>query len=602
VVAIALALLPVVAVLVTRVGSNYLAMADEANIDLRVRDVFTSSTPLVGAYSRGFSHPGPLFFWLLAPLSHLVGGAPWATLVGGALLHGVAIALVGWLAYRRGGLVLLVLALGALGLAYSALSSDIVFLQTWNPNVAFPFFLLFLLQVWALATGARWQLVGACVVGTFLVQLHVGYLPVVLVGLAWGIAVAVFGRAAPAAADGSADPERAPPWRRVVVASGGALVLLWAAPVIEQLTHDPGNLGELMKYFRDPGEPAVGLVKGAGLFAAEFKFPPPWWGGGDTRAFATGVVATESLLWLLVPAALLALGCFAVRRRGRLADRRMLELAAVMAVAAIVAMARITVDLQPFLFYWRIIVALFLVIAVVNAVIRWLGWDRRPTVRPVLIGAGIVVIALSFGGHARAILDRQGDLQPMESITRALAARIDADDDANTPVLVRGIAPTTNGFVQGLFDALDRDGRAVRVDERFGYQYGDRRTAAPSKVREIWYVSADGRFRTLLTQLPGARLVGYESVLPPALDHELIGLQRSMARRLAAEGHPDLIDALDNPFFRVLVDEAGAEVDIRAAQRISDLNQLVAKSGGCRCTIVGFPVDRAPDLPFTMGF
>jgi hypothetical protein len=102
--------------------------------------------------------------------------------------------------------------------------------------------------------------------------------------------------------------------------------------------------------------------------------------------------------------------------------------------------------------------------------------------------------------------------------------------------------------------------------------------------------------------MPGARLVAYESVLPRALDRELVALQRSMARQLADTGHVDLIDDLDNPFFAVIVAQRHAPVDRRAAQRIADLNERVARSGGCRCTVVAFPADRAPDLPFTMGF
>ena len=80
-------LLPVVAVLVTRVGRSYFPVQDRASIDLWVRDVFGSHTPLVGAYSRGFNHPGPLLFYALAPLSKLTGGATWATLVGAALVQ-----------------------------------------------------------------------------------------------------------------------------------------------------------------------------------------------------------------------------------------------------------------------------------------------------------------------------------------------------------------------------------------------------------------------------------------------------------------------------------------------------------------------------------
>src|SRR5262245_10060786 len=71
--AFVLALLPVFAILVTRIGSDWLPLGDDASIDLRVRDVFTSSIPLVGPFSHGFTHPGPLAFWVLAPRAELTG-------------------------------------------------------------------------------------------------------------------------------------------------------------------------------------------------------------------------------------------------------------------------------------------------------------------------------------------------------------------------------------------------------------------------------------------------------------------------------------------------------------------------------------------------
>ena len=59
---LAVVVAPVVAVIVTRWGHPYLPLSDEATVAMRVRNVFTSDTPLVGPYSRGFNHPGPAFF------------------------------------------------------------------------------------------------------------------------------------------------------------------------------------------------------------------------------------------------------------------------------------------------------------------------------------------------------------------------------------------------------------------------------------------------------------------------------------------------------------------------------------------------------------
>ncbi len=599
IVATLLALSAVIAVVATRVGRHYLPLGDEANVDLRVRDVFNGDTPLVGAYSRGFDHPGPLLYWLLAPLSALAGGAAWATLVGGAVLHGIAIAASGWLAFRRGGVLLMALVLAALALAYSAFPAGLQLLQTWNPTVAFPFFMLFLLQVWAFSLGSRWQALGAAVTASLLVQLHIGYLPLVGAAGLWAVAVVVID----ARTQREPTANGAPSWRAVLALTALALAALWIAPVVQQLTHDPGNLGETLTDLRDSGDAAAGVRKGAGIFAAEFELPPPWLGGGDALGFATNIVEPASLVWLLVPTALLALGFIAAHRTSRVADRRLLELATVTALVAIIAISRVTVDLVPFVFYWRVIAALFIVVAASWAVAHWVALDRVPIATYACVGVLMVVIALFFGDRARDVVRHRDVLGAPESSAQDLFAQFERGGLPREPILVRGLGTTTNGLAQGLVDELDRKGVPVRVDPQYGYQYGDQRAANRSNVAEIWYVSPDARYRSLLAGHDGARLVAYVSGLSRTEDQELIARQRSLAAELTAAGRPDLVDYLDSPFVRVVVGREGVPgIPFADVQRIADLNDKLARSGGCRCTVIAYPASSAPELPYTMGF
>jgi hypothetical protein len=100
---------PVLAVVITRTGRSYLATSDLGVIDLRIRDIWNGYIPLVGPYSRfGWSHPGPALFLLLAIPNGIFGHAPWTTQVGGALLQGIAVCWLASLAWRRGGLALVV--------------------------------------------------------------------------------------------------------------------------------------------------------------------------------------------------------------------------------------------------------------------------------------------------------------------------------------------------------------------------------------------------------------------------------------------------------------------------------------------------------------
>lgn len=181
------ALAPVVAVLLQRWGRPYVPVGDSAILDLRVHDVWPPSalTPLTGAYSRfGWSHPGPLLYWLLAPLSAVAGGSSWGTLVGSVVLQGVAVVWTARLAWTTGGLRRLVPWTAVQAFTAMALGPGVL-LVLWNPDVAAPFFVLLLLQAWVVGSGDARRLVGLTVVASFLVQTHVGYALPVLATCAW---------------------------------------------------------------------------------------------------------------------------------------------------------------------------------------------------------------------------------------------------------------------------------------------------------------------------------------------------------------------------------------------------------------------------------
>ena len=375
--------------------------------------MFTAHTPLVGVYSRGFNHPGPMMFWLLAPLSKLAGGAPWATLVGGALFQGAAIAATGWLALRRGGVAFMLAILAASAMAYSSFPTDVLFLEAWNPYLAFPLFLLFLLQAWALAEGGRWQLLGIAVTGSLLIQFHIGYLPLVGAATLWAcITVAV---------DRSRVPTRQgarPAWRTVAIATAAALVALWVAPVIQQFTGDPGNLGEIWRYFTD-GEATAGLGAATRVFAVEFRVLPPWLFGSESFSVRDGHRGAGERG--VAPRSRRAPRRGAPRGRAT-ADGAPIAVSwsspPVNAVASLLALSRVSVDLLPYLFYWRVISAVFVVVASGWAIANALRIREHSVASPVTAGALVVVIALSFGVWC----PRRGRPHPERGTSRALRA------------------------------------------------------------------------------------------------------------------------------------------------------------------------------------
>jgi hypothetical protein len=266
-----------VALLVAVVGAVPLAVAlaalrhprwypimDLALTELRVRDVGSADTPLIGLIGRLYgwghrgSHPGPLSFWLLWPLYNLFGRSSWALEAATATLNVTAMAVAVWIGQRRGG------RLGALGvaamlvvLAYTYGTGTLT--QAWNPYLPLLWWVVFLLAAWSILCGDLAMLAVAAFSGTFCVQTHVPYLG--LVGGIGALIVVALGlearRASPA--------ERRRLARHLTPALALAAVL-WVPPAIEQLTHHPGNLQILRASFTDPGSPIIGPGTGVRIW------------------------------------------------------------------------------------------------------------------------------------------------------------------------------------------------------------------------------------------------------------------------------------------------------------------------------------------------
>src|SRR5207237_369537 len=121
-----------------------------------------------------------------------------------------------------------------------------VLIDPWNPSLlGLPLLLLLALSADA-AAGSAWSLAGAALVGSFLVQTHVGLLPVVGVALA-GAA----GSCALALSRRRRAGTKVALWRPLLVGVG-ILAAMWAGPAVQQVTHNPGNIGTMVAFFRHP--------------------------------------------------------------------------------------------------------------------------------------------------------------------------------------------------------------------------------------------------------------------------------------------------------------------------------------------------------------
>jgi len=579
-------LAPVIVVVVTRAGRDYLPVDDLAVIDLRVRDVFTRLTPLVGPFSKDFSHPGPLFFWALAVPSWLAGKAAWATLVGSALLMGVAIAASARVAWRVGGLTAFLVAMGALMLG---LENGALFFQPWNPYAAIPFFTLYVLLAWSVLLHRWWNIVWLAVVGTFLVQTHVGYL-VIVVGLLVVVA-GVVGR------ECLRTTELVRQLVRPCIAGLVMLIILWTPPIIQQVTEPSGNLSATADYVRDTSDASIGMSQGLGLFAAGFRWRPPWLGGSEAQTFLHEVLPV-SLWWLVIPVVLLGAAWLAQRHPPRTPwgagpvdpERPLLIVVSSTTVLGAIALAQIRPRVDAYLMLWRWPLAALLVVTSVLVVIRRLTIGRW-----LLRGGGVLMAALIVMHSIQLAVDvasaPRNRVAATEPMARAILDQLSADEIPDNAFFIESANSPVPGVFDAIVDDLDRHGAPVRLAASGRFKWGDRVTTL-DEVDTAWFVSTSGALNGQIAQMDSATVIAETSPLPAQLETELAHLQAEVWDRLDGANPRSAArvrEVLDSSFPEFTVADEGIDLgpEFRAqVARIAALNTRVKHSGGCRCSVI----------------
>ena len=185
--------LPFVVALVTLATTHWTPVLDLAMTEFRVRDVFGRHSPLIGlpgrigTFPQQGSHPGPLSFYLLAPVYRLLGSTAYSMLVGTAVINLGAAWTAVWVASRRGGRRLIV-GVGAVLMVGMAWLGASVLTQPWNPYLPLVSFVVVLLCTWGVLDGDDVLLAPLVFFASLCAQTHVPYLAlcVALCALAFG--------------------------------------------------------------------------------------------------------------------------------------------------------------------------------------------------------------------------------------------------------------------------------------------------------------------------------------------------------------------------------------------------------------------------------
>jgi hypothetical protein len=588
------ALVPAAAALAIHSGRSFTPVGDSAIFDLRVHDVWPLGplTPLTGAYSRmGWSHPGPLLYWLEAPLSAIGGGSSWATLCAQVALEALAVALTARLAWCTGGLRR-VLPWVALQATVAAALGSQQLLVLWNPNVALPFFVLFLLQAWVVAQGASRHLPGLTVVGILLVEAHVGYALVVGAAGTWAVVCLV------RAERRAGRPVMAiRPWSLAGVAVG---VIFLMPAALDAVRRPPGNLVHLTKAALGVGPgstlPLVGLRSGLGLMATEFRWRPPWLGGVDPIDPFSGGPHPAGLGWLVVGVVLLATAWSIARRGGRRDLCLLMELLALVATVGTLVISIVRGTPFAYLFSWRVALGAGICILGTAAAGEVLLIHRTRALR--WGAAGLVALTMATSvSLTTAVVTTPSGVLPMAPVAAALATQIDDQHPPTSPMLLRVAGTPLGGLHAALVDQLARGGRPVGVDPGLGPAFGWSRVASPDHVATEWLVSEDTVTTLTIEALPGARVVAATHPLPPRDEARLRSLVTMLSARLVAAGRADAVPELASP----LAPFALATVPGLSRNSLYELARLdvAISQRTCLCAVVAVPPGEGPGPPPT---
>jgi hypothetical protein len=398
VVAVLVALVPIVLDTARALDNHWLPVGDNAIVYARTTDVFSADTPLLFMWSAGstwaeeaFNNPGPAMYWVLAVPTTVFG--PPGMAIATALLNGACLVGLAIVGRRRGGPLVGMAAVAVAATLAWTMGSGLL-MDPWPPNSLLLVTLLYLALVWSAADGDLTALPWVAGTGTLLLQTNLSYAL-----LAPGLALlAVIALGLHLRRQRRREPEAWPALRqrarRVGWATAAVLVVGWAPTVVEQLTAD--GTGNLTRIVRGMGELPLSLGPERALRLLAGVVALPSWVSRDSFGAVYDrppSTAAAVVVAVVVGVVLGGLAWLAARHGDRLAVAGIATATCALALA-FVTTARSPVgglgDLAAYRtrFLWAVVA--FAVLVVVVAAAR-----RLPEVPNLGLAEGAVLVAVT---------------------------------------------------------------------------------------------------------------------------------------------------------------------------------------------------------------
>lgn len=464
--------------LIAAIRRPNIEMSDLALIEIRVHDVLSAHPPLSGAYSRaGWSHPGPMQFYVLAIPQRVLGGGPRGLHLAMLLLSVAWIVAIAW-AIRRAGTAVSVLTAGAVIVLVHG-HRPLLLIDTWNPAVTVLATMTMLICCWRALDGDVAALGIAFVAWSFAAQAHVTALVVLTPLMAVTAIMAVRQRRSALRAS------------KTLLIGVGATVVAWLPVVIDVLLHRGGNPWRLLRWGSAPGEQRIAASSALRLLA-RFTSPETL---SDLR-FDEVTPFVRPSLGIAPGLTLVALAAtwYVARRRGDRSVVRLTGVCALVWAAGAVATFSTRAEVYGYLFRWvgPLVVCTWLATAVLLSHAAAAVLDRRW----LRLGLATILVAAAPLAGLGAPRTSSATLHFDDSAPVALAFTRHIAATEMGPVLVRPLGGGDNwltmfGLHAAVVGGLVDRGVDVRVDPAWARQMGSHRVGRGGEVLYVLRPSTD---------------------------------------------------------------------------------------------------------------
>lgn len=475
-------ILPYLSRLAARGVPRFTVEGDYAGLELATRFALSGRT-LLGPYSRfHFNHPGPAYFFFLAPVYELGGEKTTGIFAGAALINAAAVItmvaaarLLGSRAHGVGA--------AAVAIAWFAAFGNTTALP-WNPlAVALPLLAFFVLAS-LFAAGRSQAAPFAVALGALVAETHLATVPTTS-AIAIAAAVSfVLGRRR--RREPVARAERA--W---LFAAAGVLVLMLLPPLVEQVTAAEGNLTKLARFFAGRSEPPKPLGEALRAWMTATAWLPERVADATLlREGAPRMMASEPIAeappaqapylaaaWL---AAIAASAAVAWRRRDAV-SLALLSTSALSTLASTVALRAVVGPMFHYLLFWTCACTAVGWIGAASVVASLARGRLRHAVSAALVAGAVFATSLEARWLENPYYaERTRPRDDLRALYEALVARAEARGE--TPVIHQD-----GGWniALGLLNELTRDGRDARVEPRDRWILGRQLPAPDGAARAL---------------------------------------------------------------------------------------------------------------------